>query len=99
MEKEDEITEYDDIIRWFIESSKFELQHDLPQKVYESKILSVTPLKELVQKYLPNLDKKDKFFAMELVLWGLAQNKKLSIKQMEDGVHFQDNYGSFISGM
>ena len=31
--------------------------------------------KELVQKYLPNLDKKDQFFAMELLLWGLAQNK------------------------
>ena len=99
LEKEDETTEYDDILRWFIESSKFELQHYLPQKEYESKILSVAPLKELVQKYLPNLEEKDQYFAMELVLWGLAQNKKLSKKQLEDGIHFQDNYGSFISGM
>ncbi|GIR58219.1 MAG: hypothetical protein CM15mP65_08000 [Crocinitomicaceae bacterium] len=80
LEKEDETTEYDDILRWFIESSKFELQHYLPQKEYESKILSVAPLKELVQKYLLNLDEKDQYFAMELVLWGLAQNKKLSKK-------------------
>ncbi len=99
LEKEDETTEYDNILRWFIESSKFELHHDLPQKEYESKILSVAPLKEIVQKYLPNLDKKDQFFAMELVLWGLAQNKKLSKKQLEDSIHFQDNYGSFISNM
>ena len=99
LEKEDETTEYDNILRWFIESSKFELQHYLSQKEYESKILSVAPLKELVQEYLPILDKKDQFFAMELVLWGLAQNKKLSKTQLENGIHFQDNYGSFISNM
>ena len=97
LEKEDETTEYDSILRWFIETSKFELQHYLPQKDYESKILSVTPLKNLVQKYLPKMEEKDQFFAMELVLWGLAQNKKLSKKQLEDSIHFQDNYGSFIS--
>ena len=91
-------TEYDDVLRWFIESSKFELQHDLSQKEYESKILSVTPLKELVLCHLPNHEKDQAFFAMELVR-GLVQNKKLSKKQMEDGVHFQDNYGSFIAGM
>ena len=97
LEKEDETTEYDSILRWFIETSKFELQHYLPQKDYESKILSVTPLKNLVQKYLPKMEEKDQFFAMELVLWGLAQNKKLSKKQLEDSIHFQDNYGSFIT--
>ena len=97
LEKEDETTEYDSILRWFIESSKFELQDNLSQHVYESKILSITPLKELIQKYLPKLDEKDQFFAMELVLWGLAQNKKLSKKQLDGGIHFQDNYGSFIS--
>ncbi|MEE3085646.1 MAG: magnesium chelatase, partial [Bacteroidota bacterium] len=99
LEKEDETTEYDDILRWFIESSKFELQHYLPQREYESKILSVAPLNELVKKYLPNLEEKDQYFAMELVLWGLAVNKKLSKKQLEGGIHFQDNYGSFISNM
>ena len=97
LEKEDETTEYDNILRWFIESSKFELQDNLSQHVYESKILSITPLKELIQKYLPKLDEKDQFFAMELVLWGLVQNKKLSKKQLDGSVHFQDNYGSFIS--
>ena len=97
LEKEDETTEYDSILRWFIESSKFELQDNLSQHVYESKILSINPLKELIQKYLPKLDEKDQFFAMELVLWGLAQNKKLSKKQLDGGIHFQDNYGSFIS--
>ena len=97
LEKEDETTEYDSILRWFIESSKFELQDNLSQHVYESKILSITPLKELIQKYLPKLDEKDQFFAMELVLWGLVQNKKLSKKQLDGGIHFQDNYGSFIS--
>ena len=97
LEKEDETTEYESILRWFIESSKFELQDNLSQHVYESKILSITPLKELIQKYLPKLDEKDQFFAMELVLWGLVQNKKLSKKQLDGGIHFQDNYGSFIS--
>ena len=97
LEKEDETTEYDSILRWFIESSKFELQDNLSQHVYESKILSIAPLKELIQKYLPKLDEKDQFFAMELVLWGLAQNNKLSKKQLDGGIHFQDNYGSFIS--
>ena len=88
LEKEDETTEYDSILRWFIESSKFELQDNLSQHVYESKILSITPLKELIQKYFPELDEKDQFFAMELVL---------SKKQLDGGIHFQDNYGSFIS--
>ena len=59
LEKEDETTDYDSILRWFIESSKFELQDNLSQHVYESKILSITPLKELIQKYLPELDEKD----------------------------------------
>ena len=94
MEKEDETTEYDDILRWFIESSKFELQHDLPQKDYEPKFFCQST-KELVLKYLPMLDEKDQFFAMELVLWGLAQNKKLQ-KTIEDGVHFQDNCGVWL---
>ena len=49
LEKEDETTEYDSILRWFIETSKFELQHYLSQKEYESKIQSVNPLKNLIQ--------------------------------------------------
>jgi len=99
LEKADESTEYDNIISWFFDSSKFELQNNLNQEEYESKILSIDPLKKLVDKYLPDLTTKDQFFAMELVLWGLVQNKKLTKTQSSGGVNFQDSYESFISNI
>ena len=55
-----------------------------------------TFLNDLVKVHEDNLKE---LFKKELNCECNCEYKKLSKQQLEDGIHFQDNYGSFISNM
>ncbi len=99
LEKEDHKSPYQDLIDWFFEQSGFELLDDAPEAVYQKKIDAVTPLGDLIKKYQPDISKEDSYFMKEFLLWGLVEYKKLSKHRLSEGFHFNDLYGSYISGL
>ncbi|WP_338644792.1 AAA family ATPase [Flavobacterium sp. KS-LB2] len=97
LEKQNEKTVYTDIIEWFFAESGFELLDDCSNEEYERILGSIVPLEVLIKKYQPQLEKEDKFFMKEFILWGLVEYKKLSKDRFSEGYQFKDIYGSFIS--
>lgn len=99
LEREDYESPYQDLINWFFEESGVELLDDITDKEYTEKLDSITPLDNLITQYLPDLEKNDRYFMKEFLLWGLVEYKKLSKHRLSEGFHFKDVYGSYISGL
>ncbi len=97
LEKPDEKTPYTDIIEWFFAESGFELLDDSSDEEYQRILGSIVPLEILIKEYQPQLEKEDKFFIKEFILWGLVEYKKLSKDRFSEGYQFKDIYGSYIS--
>ena len=72
---------------------------DLDNNEYTSLLDAIPPLNDLLETYLPNLDKEDGYFMKEFVLWALVEFKLLSKKRFSKGTQYKDPYGSFISGI
>ena len=99
LEKQSEKSPYDDIVSWFFDQTDFRLLDDLSETEYKKTLDSITPLEELINTQLPDLDLKDKYFMKEFVLWALVEYKKLSKYRLSDGIRFNDVYGSYIKGL
>lgn len=97
LEKPGEKTPYTDIIEWFFAESGFELLDDCSDEDYQRILGAIVPLEILIKKYQPQIEKEDKFFMKEFILWGLVEYKKLSKDRFSEGYQFKDIYGSFIS--
>jgi magnesium chelatase subunit I len=99
LEKQGEETPYDDLISWFFNRESFELLDGDTDASYRAKLDEATPLDALIHDYQPDLDPRDVYFEKEFILWGLVQYKKLSKYRYNEGMQFQDPYGSFIKGI
>ncbi|TDE01944.1 AAA family ATPase [Flavobacterium hiemivividum] len=97
LEKPDEKTPYTDLVEWFFAESGFELLDDAKDEEYQSILGAIVPLEILVKKYQPQLEKEDKFFMKEFILWAMVEYKKLSKDRISEGYQFKDIYGSYIS--
>ncbi len=96
--KQGDADPYSEIISWFFEENDFELLDSFTDEEYKTELDRIIPLQHLVEKYQPDLAKKDAYFLKEVILWALAENKKLSKFGLGNGLHFKDVYGSYISG-
>ena len=65
----------------------------------EKTLLQVDPLKELIEKYQPNVSAQDLPFLMEFVLWALVEFKQLSKTKTADGLSFNDLYDNLLKGL
>lgn len=90
---------YAAIVAWFFEENDFELLDSYSNEEYESELDRIGPLQQLIEKYRPDVHKKDSYFLKEMILWALAENNKLSKFGLGNGIHFKDVYGSYISGL
>ncbi len=99
LEKQSEKSPYDEVVSWFFDQTDFRLLDDLNEAEYKKTLDSVTPLDELIHTFQPDLDKKDRYFMKEFVLWALVEFKKLSKYRLSDGMRFNDLYGSYIKGL
>jgi magnesium chelatase subunit I len=97
LEKQGEKTAYSDILDWFFTESGFELLDDCTDEEYKTILDSIDPLEKLIKKYQPQLEKRDRYFMKEFVLWGLVEYKKLSKDRLSEGYQFRDIFGSYIS--
>ncbi len=90
---------YAAVVAWFFEENDFELLDSFSDEEYRNALDSIEPLQDLIKKYQPETSKKDTYFLKEVLLWALAENKKLSKFSLGNGLHFKDVYGSYISGL
>lgn len=90
---------YSEIVAWFFDENEFELLDSFTDKEYQKALDSIIPLQQLIEKYKPETQKKDSYFLKEVVLWSLAENKKLSKFSLGNGIHFKDVYGGYIRGL
>ncbi|MAB57719.1 MAG: magnesium chelatase [Aequorivita sp.] len=97
--KESDPDPYAEIVAWFFEENDFELLDSYSDEEYKNELDRIIPLQQLIEKYHPDTPKKDSYFLKEVVLWALAENKKLSKFSVGNGLHFKDLYGSYISGL
>ncbi len=97
LEKPNDKTPYSDLIEWFFTESGFELLDDCSDEDYERILGAIVPLEILLKEYQPDLEKEDKFFMKEFILWGLVEYRKLSKDRTDEGYQFKDIYGSYIS--
>ena len=97
--KQADVDPYSEIVSWFFEENDFELLDSFTDEEYKNELDRIIPLQQLVEKYQPELAKKDAYFLKEVILWALAENKKLSKFGLGNGLHFKDVYGSYISGL
>jgi len=99
LQKDSDIDPYDEIVSWFFEQTGFELLDSLTDAEYREKLETIDPLNALLIKHAPDICKEDSYFFKEFVLWALAENKKLSKYNLNEGLHFKDVYGGYISGL
>ncbi len=97
--KNTDIDPYAEVVSWFFEENDFELLDSFSDEEYKKKLDSIIPLQQLVEKYQPETPKQDSYFLKEVILWALAENKKLSKFSLGNGLHFKDLYGSYINGL
>lgn len=97
--KDGDLDPYAEIVAWFFEENDFELLDTFSDEEYKNELDRIIPLQQLIEKYQPETSKKDGYFLKEVVLWALAENKKLSKFSLGNGLHFKDLYGSYISGL
>jgi len=97
--KDGDADPYSEIVAWFFEENDFELLDSYSNEEYKNELDRIIPLQRLIEKYQPETTKEDSYFVKELILWALAENKKLSKFSLGNGLHFKDMYGSYISGL
>ncbi len=99
LEKQDEVSPYDDLVSWFFNGSGFELLNNISDKEYNSELATIVPLQQLIKEYQPETKDEDVNFLKEFILWGLVQFNKLSKVSTSEGIEIQDPYGKYISGI
>ena len=99
LKKQEDTTPYDDVIHWFFNSNGFELLDDVNNATYNQLLGDIKPLDQLIKKHQPETSTSDINFMKEFILWGLVAYKQLSKYRFNEGVQFQDPYGSYINNL
>src|SRR6056300_323594 len=94
--KPDEESPYDSLLEWFTQKQLI-MNDNLKNEEYEKVLLELKDASLLLDKYIPGLDKNDKFFFIEFILWGLEGFNKLSILRTNNGIEFKDPFNNFIN--
>jgi magnesium chelatase subunit I len=99
LKKQEQTTPYDAVLNWFFEADAFELSDEANESNYKNALLSIQPLKDLIQQYQPKVADNDVPFLMEFILWALVELKQLSKKRTADGLSFNDMYDNLLKGL
>ena len=91
---------YHEIIAWFDNlDDEFELTDSMSDETYKKQLDKVDALDELIDKYQAGTEPGERYFMKELVLWGLAENKKLSRVLIDEGISFGNNYNDLLKDL
>ena len=84
------------ITEYFERGKTIELTNDASDKEYGRVLNSVDGLALFIDEHKPDIHPNEKMLWMEFVLHGLAEYSKLSKHQMDEGLQFQDLFGSML---
>ncbi len=100
LQRADENGPYTALINWFVEGNQLELLDTDSEKEYKTKLNSLSPLNDLIQKYCSDQkDTDEAYFLKELILWGLSAYDKLSRKPYDGGNQFKDIVGNILNDL
>lgn len=99
LKRADDDNPYLGIINWFAEGKSLDINDDLSDEHFKATLDKVGPLGDFVDSKHPDLSDEDRYFYMELVLWGLAEHAKLGRDRLLSGIQFNDLFASYMSGM
>ncbi|HXC06926.1 MAG TPA: magnesium chelatase, partial [Bacteroidia bacterium] len=100
LEKKEVKGPYHAIITWFSElRDDFELTENMSDEEHRKQLNKIHPLEELINEYHPVPDVAERSFLKEVVLWGLAENKKLSRIRINEGISFSDHYNDLLNDL
>src|SRR6056300_1341892 len=84
---------FDKITEWFESGKKLDLEFNQSDKQFAAALNKVHGLGEIVDTYISDSGKMDKYVWMEFVLYGLAEHSRLSRKFYEEKTSFSDLLG------
>ena len=91
LEKQGTRGAYHDLMEWFAQANDaLELTEVMDDATYRNQLLKVKPLAALVDQFCPAAEEDERFFLMEVVLWALAGQEKLSKSAIAFGHGFGD---------
>ncbi|MHA8054809.1 AAA family ATPase [Aquirufa nivalisilvae] len=90
LHKKDLVSPYDSLLEYIFTEGGVVITDDCSDAEYQSSLDSIQPLDDLIKKYIPKVKKEDRYFMKELVLWGLAEYRKLSKERITEGYQFKD---------
>ncbi|MFN4146257.1 MAG: magnesium chelatase [Runella sp.] len=82
---------------WFGEN-EMDILSELPNREYESRLMVIEGLDDLVDEYQRGLSRDEKLLMMEFALHGMAEYSLIGKQALDRGVHFKDLLGSMFSG-
>jgi magnesium chelatase subunit I len=88
---------YRAVIQWFDKGNTVHLLQDVSDKQYETSLMKVEGLKELVKSKFPHTNNKEQLLLMEFVLHGLAAYSLISKKLVENETRFSDLLGTMMN--
>jgi magnesium chelatase subunit I len=89
---------YRHITSWFDSGKHVDLPHLSSDKEFRKALDSVGSLSDFLEAYMQEIDPKEKYIYMELVLFGLSENSKLSREVLGTSTVFKDLFGSMFKG-
>ncbi len=89
---------FGEVVEWFESGKNTQLDFDNSDSVFARELNKVHGLGKLVDKYISDTGKMDKYIWMEFVLYGLSEHSKLSRKLYEDKTSFSDLLGGYLGG-
>ncbi|HJT74997.1 MAG TPA: hypothetical protein VJ720_13280 [Chitinophaga sp.] len=88
---------YRAVIQWFDKGNAVQLLQDVNDKQYETSLLKVEGLKDLIKGKFPHANNKEQLLLMEFVLHGLASYSLISKKVVENETRFSDLLGTMMN--
>lgn len=85
------------VVEWFENGKKITLSFDDSDAKYARSLNQIHGLGEVVDTYISDSGKMDKYTWMEFVLFGLAEHSMLSRKYFEDKTSFSDLLGGYLN--
>jgi magnesium chelatase subunit I len=84
------------VVTWFENGKSIQIDFDTSDAKYARELNRVHGLGEIVDQYISDSGKMDKYVWMEFVLYGLAEHSKLSRRYYEDKTSFSDLLGGYL---
>ena len=82
---------YDELLAWFFKENELFIEDDLDENYHQKSLDAIPAIKKIMKKFQSELDKKDYYFMVEFLLWGLEAHQKLNKLRKFEGIQFRDS--------